>query len=105
MTNTSVEGWGLRSALAEAERVAKKQRTCAESTSAALDRAVATLAAAADAARDTAAPPTAAMLGAVDALRGPDITGRVEAVTKDFHGAIGKLGKVRETMAASLQHW
>ena len=96
MTNTSAAGEALRSALAEADRVAKKQRTCAEMTAAALDRAVAALTAAADAARDTAAPPGAALRSAADALRGPDVTGRVEATTKDFHGAIGKLGKVRD---------
>lgn len=99
MTATSSTGEGLRAALSEAESVAKKQKTCAAATAAALGTAVAALEAAAAGLRSGSgtAAPDEALRDAATTLRGPSIAGTVASYTKDLHGAVGKLGKVRET--------
>jgi hypothetical protein len=89
-------GGAVDSALREAERVVKKQKTCAARTSDAVSRLLGAVQAArdrlaADPAAD-AAPALRALREEVDALAP---AAQMTADTKELHGAVAKLGKVR----------
>jgi hypothetical protein len=111
MTNTVTgAGEALCAALVDAERVAKKQKSCAAATAAALESAVSTLEAAAAGLRGGCEAGRAdasekALRSAAAALRGSASAGAVAAHTKDLHGAVGKLGKVRSWFLMAGSVW
>ena len=84
----------LLAALADADRVVKKQKLTAASTEVALSSALAAVAAAAADVRG-GGDPGAALAAAAAALAPDEAGGVVAAATKELHGAVARLGKVR----------
>lgn len=92
----------LGTALLDAERVVKKQKTASEKTAQALDGVLRVLEEAqANALKRTTsttnggvAADASVLAAASEALKRADASGVVAAATKDLHGAVGKLGKV-----------
>lgn len=98
----------LGAALLDAERVVKKQKTASAKTAQALDGVLRVLEEAqANALKSTsttgdvadasaaASSSSSVLAAASEALKRADASGVVAAATKDLHGAVGKLGKVR----------
>lgn len=95
----------LSAALDDATRVVKKQKTTSSVTAQAIEGALRVLEEA-QAKCDEVSMTTTTSTGqnnangilaaAAEALKGADASGVVAAATKDLHGAVGKLGKVRK---------
>ena len=112
----------LSAALDDATSVVKKQKTTSTVTAQAIDAALRVLEEAQEKCGDGATTSTttsdndanAILAAAAEALKGADASSIVAAATKDLHGAVGKLGKVRrkremgrerERKCEQRRHW
>lgn len=86
----------IESAVVDAERVAKKQRTCAASTSNGLDSLLHMLQAAKKLLDNTSGDPSPSFLHDLyTQLNGTNVVATITSDTKELHSAVSKLGKVR----------